>query len=244
MRPLFLKPLVGDDVALEDLEDIDNEKHRTMQWLLDNSLVDLPVDMLFVVDEQHIGVYREVELKPDGANIQVTDENKSEFVELMVEHILKRRIQSQINAFTEGFHSLIPKDDIAILNAKELDLLICGEDKIDVDDWWRNCTFCAHYSREHPVVQRFFQVIRKWTQENLEKLLEFITGCPRVPFGGFRQFHEAGVPMRIQRDPNGDRLIHAHTCVNILNLPEYETEAEMNDKLMYAVTNCSEYGFH
>jgi hypothetical protein len=240
----FLKQLVGDDITLNDLEDIDSKLYSAMGWLLNNSVENFPSELMFVADEQQVGVHQEVELKPGGASIPVTDENKMEFVELMVDHVLKRRIEPQITAFAVAFYSLVPREDISILDAKELDVMICGEDLIDVDDWFKNCTFCEHYSKDHPVIQRFFQVIRKWSQEDLAKLLLFITGCSRVPFGGFRRFYESGVPIQIQRDPDSDRLIHAHTCANTLSLPEYKTEDEMNEKLMYAVTNCTEYGFH
>jgi E3 ubiquitin-protein ligase HUWE1 len=240
----FLKRLVGDDITLGDLEDLDPGMHTTMRWLLDNSVADLPETLAFVADEQNLGVHEQIELKPEGAGIVVTDENKAEYVALMVDHTLRKKIESQVTAFANGFHDLVPQEIVAVLNAEELDRVICGENHIDVDDWKRHCRYSGMYGPEHPVIQRFFGVIRDWSQDNLTKLLQFVTGCPRVPLGGFSQLNVRGTPIIIARVPNSDRLIASHTCVNTLDLPEYETEEEMNEKLLYAVSNCQDYGFY
>ena len=44
----------------------------------------------------------------------------------------------------------------------------------------------------------FFNVISKWPQENLEKLLKFITGTSVVPVEGFRYFDKLGGKIGIQ----------------------------------------------
>jgi hypothetical protein len=40
-----------------------------------------------------------------------------------------------------------------------------------------------------------------------------------------------------------ERLVAAHTSVNTIDLPMYESVAEMNEKLMFAIDNCAGYGF-
>lgn len=73
------------------------------------------------------------ELIPGGRNIRVTEENKHEYVDRIVEHRLTTAIRPQINAFLEGFNELIPKDLISIFNDKELELLISGLPDIDCE---------------------------------------------------------------------------------------------------------------
>lgn len=71
------------------------------------------------------------ELILGGRNIQVMEENKHKYVDLIAEHRLTTAIRPQINAFLEGFTELIPHDLISIFHDKELELLISGLPDID-----------------------------------------------------------------------------------------------------------------
>jgi len=73
------------------------------------------------------------ELIPGGRNIRVTEENKHEYVDRVVEHRLTTAIRPQINSFMEGFNELIPRELISIFNDKELELLISGLPDIDCE---------------------------------------------------------------------------------------------------------------
>jgi hypothetical protein len=238
-RP-FLKRILGRAVALEDLRDVDETMYNGMQWILENSVADLPSELVFAVS---VGAHAQVELTPDGAAVAVTDENKAEYVERVVQYHLRDGIENQASAFCRGFYELIALEDLGAFDAHELDAIICGENTIDVDDWERNCEYQGTYSASHPVVGLFFSVIKGWSQENLSKLLAFATGSSQVPLGGFSAFRESGRPMVIGSGGGKERLIAAHTCANTIDLPMYETVAEMNEKLMFAIENCAGYGF-
>lgn len=45
-----------------------------------------------------------IDLKEGGSNIPVTEENKGEYVRLVVEHRLETSIQKQAKAFLGGFY--------------------------------------------------------------------------------------------------------------------------------------------
>jgi E3 ubiquitin-protein ligase NEDD4 len=66
------------------------------------------------------------ELKPGGSLIQVTNENKTEFVNLIMEHRLRGRIREQFLTYSIGFYRFVANQDFAFFNGEELDLLICG----------------------------------------------------------------------------------------------------------------------
>jgi E3 ubiquitin-protein ligase HUWE1 len=239
----FLKRIIGRPVSLEDLEDIDEMLFMGMKWVLENSVSDLPSELTFTTSAGDLGNLREIDLLENGSSIAVTNENKAEYVNLMVEYRLRRGIENQGNAFCNGFYELISQEELRLFDAHELDLVICGENRIDVDDWQQNCEFQGIYYPSHPVIKLFFTVIRAWSQENLSRLLAFTTGSPQVPLGGFAAFREAGKPIVINQGGGKERLVTAHTCVNTLDLPLYENTVEMNQKLMYAIDNCTEYGF-
>ena len=144
-------------------------------------------------------------------------------------------IRKQVDAFCDGFDSLIPHEKIRMFTPTELCLLICGVPKIDVDDLRNNVVIEEPYDANSPVINLFFNTIKKWDDENLAKLLIFITGTARMPSNGFVYYNQIRKPITIQAGGDHTRLPVAHTCVNTLDLPEYQNEEEMNSKLLLAI---------
>ncbi|OHT00500.1 hypothetical protein TRFO_32768 [Tritrichomonas foetus] len=237
----FIKQILGCPVCLRDLEDIDIQLYNSLVWILENPVNSL--DMRFTTDYKDIDVLKTVDLVKGGSEIVVTDDNKEEFVRLMFEYRMKGQISEQINAFLKGFYLLIPKEEIQIFTPNELDLLICGVPEIDVNDLRENCDFSRPYHKEHHVIDMFFNVISKWGHEDLAKLLLFITGSSQVPVGGFKMLKESKQPIIIAPGGNNGRLPQAHTCMNILDLPEYQNEDELREKLLFSINECNSFGF-
>ena len=73
-----------------------------------------------------------IELKPGGADIPVTEENKQEYVDLIVEYRISKRVKDQSDALMSGLSELIPLDLITVFDECELELLIGGMPEIDV----------------------------------------------------------------------------------------------------------------
>jgi E3 ubiquitin-protein ligase NEDD4 len=71
-------------------------------------------------------------LKPGGAEIPVTEENKKEYVDAVVEYRIHLRVQEQFEAFLEGLLDLIPAELINVFDERELELLIGGMSEIDM----------------------------------------------------------------------------------------------------------------
>lgn len=72
----------------------------------------------------------------------------------------------------------------------------------------------------------------------MSKFLIFLTGSSQVPVNGFIGFHEIKNPITIASGGDKDRLCVAHTCFNILELPQYENEEQMNYKLRQSIEQC------
>ena len=63
-----------------------------------------------------------MELKPGGAEIDVTDENKHEYAELKAQFRLKRGMQEQTEYFMKGFHDILPKEALKLFDERELEV--------------------------------------------------------------------------------------------------------------------------
>ena len=76
----FYKMMLRKKVAIQDMEGVDEEYHKNLTWTLENDITDV-LDQTFSVDDEQFGETKTVELKPGGSQIQVTNENKKEYVE-------------------------------------------------------------------------------------------------------------------------------------------------------------------
>lgn len=71
-------------------------------------------------------------------------------------------------------------------------------------------------------------------------------GTSKVPLGGFRALQGISGPQRFQihKSYGTDRLPSAHTCFNQLDLPEYESKAQLAERLAMAIHEGHEgFGF-
>jgi E3 ubiquitin-protein ligase HUWE1 len=89
------------------------------------------LDETFSVTFDYFGKLVTKELIEGGAKIDVTNENKTLYIEKTSCYIMYDSVKSQIDAFLQGIHELIPKKLIKIFTASELDLLISGLPTVD-----------------------------------------------------------------------------------------------------------------
>ena len=67
---------VGISVNYRDVESIDPEYARNLQWILDNDITELGLDLTFSVENNAFGAQELIELKQDGSKTPVTEKNK------------------------------------------------------------------------------------------------------------------------------------------------------------------------
>ncbi|KAI0395458.1 HECT-domain-containing protein [Xylariaceae sp. FL0594] len=237
------KMVLGKSVQLADMEGVDADFHRSLQWMLDNDISGGILEQTFSTEDERFGVMTVEDLIPNGRNIEVTNENKKEYVDLMVKWRIEKRIAEQFAAFKEGFSELIPQDLINVFDERELELLIGGIAEIDVDDWKKHTDYRG-YTENDEVIQFFWQTIRSWDGEQKSRLLQFATGTSRIPVNGFKDLQGSDGPRRFTIEKAGDpgNLPKAHTCFNRLDLPPYKTLEQLQQKLTIAVEETMGFG--
>ena len=95
----FYKHILGQQLHYTDLVSIDPEYFKNLLLILDNQLDMLGLELTFSEETHDFGQVKVVDLKPDGRNIEVTDENKMEYVKLVAQHRMTRAIEAQLSAF-------------------------------------------------------------------------------------------------------------------------------------------------
>ncbi|RGP79709.1 e3 ubiquitin- ligase huwe1 [Fusarium longipes] len=236
------KRILGKSVSVKDMESFDPDYYKSLCWMLDNDITDI-ITETFSVEDDEFGVTNVVDLIPNGREITVTEENKHDYVRLVVEHKLLSSVKEQMAHFLQGFHDIIPAELISIFNEQELELLISGLPDIDIDDWKSNTEY-HNYTPSSQQIQWFWRALRSFDKEERAKMLQFVTGTSKVPLNGFKELEGMNGVNRfnIHRDyGNKDRLPSSHTCFNQLDLPEYESYDHLRSQIMKAITAGSEY---
>ena len=83
--------LLNKSISLNDIESVDPNLFTSLCWMLENNITDV-IDTTFSVEHDSFGVLKVHELKKNGKNIPVTEQNKKEYVKLYVNFRSVQRI--------------------------------------------------------------------------------------------------------------------------------------------------------
>ena len=106
------KRILGKPVSVKDMETLDLDYYKSLLWMLENDITDI-ITETFSLETEAFGVSQIVDLIENGRNVPVTEENKHEYVRLVVEYRLTGSVQEQLENFLRGsliiFLFLFPK---------------------------------------------------------------------------------------------------------------------------------------
>ena len=209
------KQIMSKQVNLKDMETLDLEYYKSLEWMLHNDITDI-ITETFSTEVEAFGEMQTVDLIENGRNIPVTEDNKHEYIRLITEYRLTGAVEEQLKEFLRGFHDIVPAELVSIFSEQELELLISGLPDINVDDW-KNNTEYHNYTAASPQIQWFWRAVRTFEKEEQAKLLQFVTGTSKVPLNGFKELEGMNgfSKFNIHRDYGSkDRLPSSHTCFN------------------------------
>ncbi|KAF3692919.1 E3 ubiquitin-protein ligase TRIP12 [Channa argus] len=189
-----------------------------------------------------------IELKKGGKDVPVTIYNLEEYLRLVVYWTLNEGVSRQFESFREGFESVFPLHHLQYFYPEELDQLLCGSksETWDVKTLMECCRPDHGYTHDSRAVRFLFEVLSSFDGEQQRLFLQFVTGSPRLPVGGFRSLNP---PLTIVRktfestENPDDFLPSVMTCVNYLKLPDYSSIEIMREKLLIAARE-GQQSFH
>eukprot|EP01041_Mallomonas_annulata_P009747 gene9747-20270_t len=186
-----------------------------------------------------------------GEEREVTQENKSEYVNLMVQWHTCYSVAPLVLAFLQSFHELVPLSVLRTseLNTEQLSQLLGGRPVVDVDLLRAHAVYQSSssssnsspstlsFSGTHFVCVWFWEAMRGMSEKDQRCLLRFITGSGRIPLDGFEP------PLNITQgeDMVKDSLPKTHTCFNQLVLPLYSSFDTLKEKVLFAVQNADSF---
>ncbi|XP_078400626.1 NEDD4-like E3 ubiquitin-protein ligase WWP2 isoform X1 [Cetorhinus maximus] len=239
----FYKRMLNKKPTMKDLESIDPEFYNSLLWIKENNVEECGLELYFAQDMEILGKVTTHELKKDGENIMVIEENKEEYMRLLTDWRFTRGVEEQTKAFLDGFNEVVPLEWLRYFDEKELELMLCGMQEIDLSDWQKN-TIYRHYTKNSKSIQWFWQVVKEMDNEKRIRLLQFVTGTCRLPVGGFAELIGSNGPQKFCIDKVGKDswLPRSHTCFNRLDLPPYKSYDQLKEKLLYAIEETEGFG--
>lgn len=178
----------------------------------------------------------------------VTSLNLDNYINLVTSWLLTEGVLKQMEAFKEGFNSVFNSSHLRLFYPEELQQLFCGASykRWDVKMLMESCKTDHGFSHDSKAIHNLFEILSSYNAEEQRKFLQFLTGSPRLPIGGFKSLIP---PFTIVRKTNATEsdnpncLPSVMTCVNYLKLPDYPTIEIMREKLETAI-NEGQFSFH
>ncbi|CAB4029070.1 ubiquitin- ligase E3A-like, partial [Paramuricea clavata] len=127
---------------------------------------------------------------------------------------------------------------LKLVHPEELELLICGCPHIDFTSIEESTSYDNGFSKTHPIILAFWDIVHTMNEDDKKRLLSFVTGNDRVPLKGLSNvaFHI------IKQGEDSEKLPTALTCFNQLMFPEYGSKEKLRSRLFLAIQNSKGFG--
>ena len=221
-------------ITLDDIEEIDTALYRSLKWTLENDITDILFETFSVTIKLDSGEEKVIELCEGGAEIEVTEENKADYISLMTKWRGGDTGTSiELSAFYEGMEHILSQPTFLDLTVEELELMLNGRPELDVNDLRAYTIYQGNFHDEHHLVYWLWQAVESFDSSTRDKFLRFITGTTKMPLDGF----DPPINITEGADMEPTALPRAHTCFNQIVLPPYKSYETVVEKLKYAIEN-------
>lgn len=236
------RKLMGKKGVFEDLGDVDPVLYKSLCELKEytgDDIEDVFMQTFRIAYKDIFGSALTHDLKDKGDTIAVTQENKMEFITLYADFLLNKSIEKQFRAFRRGFQMVTNESPLrSLFRPKEIELLICGSDQFDFFALEGAAEYDGGFDKNSRTIKNFWDIVHDFSEDHKRKLLQFTTGTDRVPVGGLSKLKL----IIAKNGPDSDRLPTAHTCFNVLLLPDYTTKAKLEERLLKAINYSKGFG--
>ncbi len=244
---LIYKLILEEKITFEDLKNIDTYLYSSLLSLKHMTPEDIDAMEIYYTYqyEDADGKLKTDELIKGGEDIKVTDIN--DYIDKRINYMVNKA-KVLVKYIQQGLFDFIPKYILKSLNSYELELLICGQPFIDVNEWKENSIYKGKFTKNTNCVKWFWEEIYKLNQENLRRFLQFSTGSSRVPINGFQNLESNRGEIAkfclnsVPYNKKGNNFIRAHTCFNRLDMPMFKKKSEVHDAIEFVLQNITGFG--
>ncbi|KAL8741772.1 MAG: hypothetical protein Q9190_005662 [Brigantiaea leucoxantha] len=183
--------------------------------------------------------YPSIELVPNGSDVPVDIENVASYVDKVVDMTLGSGVQRQVDAFREGFSQVFQYSALKAFTPTEL-VMLFGR----VEEDWSIETLLDSIKADHGFnmdsksVRNLLQVMSELDVQQRRDFLQFVTGSPKLPIGGFKSLTPMFTVVCKPSEPpytSDDFLVSVMTCANYVKLPDYSDIDILRKRLLTAI---------
>uniref|UniRef100_A0A1I8F8V8 HECT-type E3 ubiquitin transferase n=1 Tax=Macrostomum lignano TaxID=282301 RepID=A0A1I8F8V8_9PLAT len=209
VHPAVVQATAGPSSQPARLESVDPMLYNSLCWILNNDITGV-LEHTFSVEHQSFGAMEVHELIPGGKSVPVTQDNSGSMCSSTCDGGHRGAAAGSAARLPRAACRPTVSRRCEISTERELELMLNGLGRIDPPSTAACC--------------------------------QFVTGSSRLPLQGFSALRgsvggsEARLfTLQLVRDLDTRSLPVAHTCFNRLDLPVYESAAQLRAKLLQAV---------
>jgi E3 ubiquitin-protein ligase NEDD4 len=258
---VFWKVLLQLPIELADVESVDAEYHSSLQNILKTQGVDwglvftapafstppavaaaaagaAVVDLTAVLPPATQP--EEVPLVPGGAAIDVDDNNKEQYVQLLVERRTEQRWGAQASALAAGLSAVLPRHFLSSFTAEDWALVLGGGQPLEADALLSECSYTNEgggltAARKQQLQGWFEALVRSLTPLERRQLLRFATGSSVLSSSSSTGSGSGMQVSLLAEYEHRQRLPRAATCFKTLKLPAYPDFETLRASVLIAV---------
>lgn len=183
--------------------------------------------------------YPSIELIDNGSNVPVTIENVDTYVDRVVDMTLGSGVQRQVEAFRTGFSQVFPYSALRTFTPNELVMLFGrAEEDWTIETLMDSIKADHGFNMDSKSVRNLLQTMSELDTQQRRDFLQFVTGSPKLPIGGFKSLTPTFTVVCRPSEPPytpDDYLPSVMTCVNYLKLPDYSSLEVLRERLSVAI---------
>jgi len=101
-----------------------------------------------------------MELKPGGADIPVTKDNREEFVQLFIDFAFRKQCEAQLASLKKGFERMVDIPMLkSLLDPAELEEAVCGERKLNFEELRDTAIYANGFTPDCPMMKWFWDIV-------------------------------------------------------------------------------------
>lgn len=179
------------------------------------------------------------ELHPGGQDEVVIEGNLQQYIREVIHHTLIQGVAPFVDAFREGFNMIFPIAAMSIFKEEEL-VMLFGNSEED----WSEATLLSSikpdhgYNADSATFRDVISIMSQFNPEERRDFLQWMTGSPKLPIGGFSGLHPPLTIVKRPPEANADpdkTLPSVMTCVNFCKLPPFSSKEIMKSRLLLAI---------
>ncbi|KAJ5759436.1 Ubiquitin-protein ligase Ufd4 [Penicillium odoratum] len=218
------------------------EDHTLSQHEKTKAIQNIVVDGVRVEDlglDFTLPGYPSIELVPGGSDVSLTIENVDQYIERVIDMTLGSGVRHQVEAFRVGFSQVFPFSALRAFTPNELVMLFGqAEEDWSIETLMDSIKADHGFNMDSRSVRNLLQTMSEMDKQQRRDFLQFVTGSPKLPIGGFKSLTPIFTVVCRPSDPPytpDDYLPSVMTCVNYLKLPDYSTLEDLKSRLSVAI---------